>query len=412
MKKIIYISRSSLRFDSRVKYIADSLVKEGYEVLILAEKMYKNLSIIDKSRYTIFRLNTLSGLYAIENNTTSIHNPSESQIKKIQRSFISAIKNLKVRIYITVFLNRLIWNFNCFFKLIKEKPNLIIARDPNTLLVAYIASKFLKIPIIYDSHEIWNASYLYLKSTKIMQKYWDIVERQIIKKVFCTFITTESKRDILKNKYKIESIYVVKNTSPYQEIHKSNQLREEFNIQDNIKILIYQGQMSQIRGIFDIVDAIEFIDGIALIFMGMGDDVDNMVKYVQSKNLSFKVFFKSVVKPEEVIQSISSADIGIQPFHYTENIYSEISIKLLECIMAGLACIGVDFPEIKRIIENNNLGFTFQSGNVKMLEEQILKLINNPELLEKCKKNSLHVRHQYSWEVDEKVLLQKVKECL
>ncbi|HOD54938.1 MAG TPA: glycosyltransferase, partial [Candidatus Cloacimonadota bacterium] len=316
---------------------------------------------------------------------------------------------MKLRTYIFITLNRIFWNLGALIKIISINPDLIIGRDPNTLLISYVASKLLNKPIIYEPHEIWDSSNLYLRSTKPMQVYWNLVEKLLIKKVNITFTTTESKRKILSERYGVDNVYVLRSTSPFRELRHSINLKKQYNIPEDKLLLIYHGQLGRIRGVFDLVDAIKDLDDYVLLFMGMGNDIYELMQYVKQLSLNHKIFFKDAVNPDDIVENIASADIGIQPFHYSENIYNEISNKLLECIMAELPTIGVDFPEIKRIIIGENIGFVYKSGDIKQLKIVLQEIAQNRCILNKFKENCRNIKHQYSWEIDEKILLEKVR---
>ena len=118
MKKIVYVSKSTMRFDSRVKNIAHSLATYPYQVTVLAEKLYKDLKREDGKEYRILRMPTLSGLYSSESSITLETNEIKNSIKLSAR-IKHTIKHFKLRIYLVVFFNRLIWNISALIELIK-----------------------------------------------------------------------------------------------------------------------------------------------------------------------------------------------------------------------------------------------------------------------------------------------------
>jgi glycosyltransferase involved in cell wall biosynthesis len=158
-----------------------------------------------------------------------------------------------------------------------------------------------------------------------------------------------------------------------------------------------------------LVDAIKGLNEYILIFMGMGNDIYELMQYVKTCELDDQIFFKDAVNPEDIVENIASADIGIQPFHYSENIYNEISNKLLECIMAELPTIGVNFPEIENIILGHNIGFVYESENIEQLRHILKHIANNRSILTELKENCKKIKKLYSWEVDEKILIEKVR---
>jgi glycosyltransferase involved in cell wall biosynthesis len=82
----------------------------------------------------------------------------------------------------------------------------------------------------------------------------------------------------------------------------------------------------------------------------------------------------------------------------------------------GKAVLSSDIPENVEPLGGN--GFYFRSGNTKDLENKLLKLLDNPTILEEAGKNAQQVaRNEYSWEkianktehLYREVLLEKAK---
>ena len=76
--------------------------------------------------------------------------------------------------------------------------------------------------------------------------------------------------------------------------------------------------------------------------------------------------------------------------------------------MAGLAIVANNYPEMKRIVKNEELGEVVNYHNIEEIRNAIKKVIKK-ENLETYKKNSQNARKKYSWEVDESKLLEILK---
>jgi len=405
MKKISVLVWNDFTHDKRVKNISKTFSENGYNVTVIAAKSYKGLPVSEKEKVNIIRIPQFSSLYSKKKNISS-----ESMMrKKMQKKILfKYTKNNKVRIYITAFLNWFSFNLGLLFVGIFTKPDIVYANDLDTLTVGYVISKICRAKLIFDSHEIWFYGSKFLNSSKIRQLMWRILQKNLIKKPDAVIVTTNTRARYLEKQYNLNKVYTIRNCSRYKTINPTTLFRDEFNIHQEIPILVYHGAIAEIRGIFTIVDAVKSIENIAVVFMGLGPDIINLKEYIAQYKLENRIFVKDAVSPEKVLDYIASADVGIQLFHYTFNHYTVISNKLLECIMAGLAIIANDYPEMKQIVENEDLGSVVDYRNIAEIRVAIEEVIKK-ENLEKYKKNSQNVRKKYSWEVDEAKLLETIE---
>jgi len=76
----------------------------------------------------------------------------------------------------------MLFNCNLFFKLLFKKCDLLYANDLDTLLPNYLISRIKRIPIIYDSHELF-CEVPELKSSPLKRKIWLSVEGWIVPKL-------------------------------------------------------------------------------------------------------------------------------------------------------------------------------------------------------------------------------------
>jgi len=402
-KKVLIIVWNNFTHDKRVMNISDSLVNNEYKVTVIAAKEQKGLSLFEQKGYRIFRIPLFSSLYSLQNKFEI--NGLKQQGKK-RYSIKSFLKNNRLRKMITAFLNWAGFNFGVLSKGLFLKPDIIHANDLDTLTVGYILSKLLKTKLIFDSHELWLLGNKYDHSSKLRKWWWRFIQKKLISEVDKLIVTTEYRGELLKKQYNLKNINVIHNCPKYVEVKKSDVLRQEYGIPTDNVILLYQGLLTEKRGIFAIVDAIKSIGKVITIFMGMGNDKKKLEEYIVEKQLEGRMFVKDAVAPNELQKYTSSADIGLQLLYNTDiNHYSTISNKLLEYFMAGLAIVASDFPEINKIITENNNGIVVDPENKVQIRKAITKLVTNRDLLESFKLNSKNNRHKYTWEEEEKVLL-------
>lgn len=407
MKKVLIVVWNNFTNDKRVMNISSSLSNNNFAVSVIAAKEQRKVLLFEKKEYLVFRIPLFSSLY-------SKHSKNVSDSQKMSGSsfsFKTKIKNNRFRKMITAFLNWAGFNCGVFFRGLILKPDIIYANDLDTLTVCFLLSRILKTKLIFDSHELWLYGNKYENSTDLHKWWWRLIQRKLIFIVDRIIVTTKYRSDVIKKQYNLNKVYVIQNCPTYVNVKSCNFLRLEFNIPANNLIILYQGLLTRKRGIFSIVDVVENMNNVTTVFMGMGNDKLELKKYIDEKHLGESVFVKDAVVPAELLKYTSSADIGLQLLHNTDiNHYSTISNKLFEYIMAGIAVIGSDFPEIRKIVTENEIGLLVDPKNTDEIRSAILKMVNDREFLESCKLNSKNNRHKYTWEEEEKKLLRIVRE--
>ncbi len=388
--------------DKRVINISSSFIDIDYRVLVIAAKEYQGLPTYQKKGYVVNRIPLFSSLYS--KNQRIYHTIDPNQTKS---SLFQSLKNNYVRIVITAFLNWITFNVGVLNKGLSYRPNLVYANDLDTLTIAYIIARIFKAKLIYDSHEIWLHGNKFDSASWLRKKWWIFIEKRLIKKANTVIVTTSYRADYLKKYYSLNHIEVIRNCPRFENIQSSSLLRDEFNIKSDQVVLLYQGLLIAKRGIFSIIDAVTDYPEVSVVFMGMGKDMQDLISYIDEKGVNDRVFVKDAVSPNQLLAYTASADIGLQLLDNSGvNHYSTISNKLFEYIMAGLAIIASDFPEIRNIVVNNELGLVVDPDDGDAIKKAIKSLITNTTFLKQCKFNSRKIRSKYTWENEEIILRQ------
>lgn len=407
MNKIVVLVKNNFTNDRRVHNTALSLSKYNNKIQIIALKTYRQLPSKEYNIYKIRRIPIFSTIYSKQ--LQQIERLKKSSKKK--NPIIALIKNNKLRISIIAFLNSLFYDVGSLFWTLINNPKIIWANDLNTLGIGFLAAKICNAKLIYDSHEIFTEGNSFASYTSIGKKILRKIEEKIIKKADVVIVTTNYRKNYLEKKYNIEDINVVMNCYNYIDIDKTDLFREEFLISNNKTIFLYQGLIHRKRGIFMLVDAILECENAVLIFMGNGSDKGNLYDYIVKKNCSNKVFIKDAVPMNEIIKYTSSADVGFQLLQNSGiNHYSTISNKVFEYIMAEIPIIASDFPELRKLIVNNEIGFVVNQDDKTEIVKVITNIIEDNEKRIKFMENIKKVKHQYTWENEEKKIERIINE--
>ena len=115
-----------------------------------------------------------------------------------------------------------------------------------------------------------------------------------------------------------------------------------------------------------------------------------------------RVRFIPTVPLSELLHYTASADIGVQPIENTcLNHFSTDSNKLFEYVQAGLPVIASDLPEIRRVVNEHELGVLVPAGDSPALAAAINELVRDPAKRAKFSDNAKRAAEALSWEAQE-----------
>jgi len=281
--------------------------------------------------------------------------------------------------------------------------DILHCNDLNTLPIGFIIKKFFnkKVQIVYDAHEyeteINGLTGIQKKLTKKLEKF-------LIKYTNKVIIVSNAIADEYVKLYNIPKPALVLNTPPFKKIQKKDIFRETLNIPKDKTIFLYQGGFSSGRGIEILLDTFKSIDDekSVIVFMGYGP-LEDLIK-ASEKNYK-NIYFHKAVAPDVLLGYTSSADFGILFYENScLNHYYCSPNKMFEYLMAEIPVIVSNLYEMKRLVEQNNIGVVAQENSPNGLEDSILKAVklDKKELYQNIQK----VKAIYNWEEQEKVLLE------
>lgn len=324
---------SSYIVDSRVTNETSSLAKEGYDVTVLC-------------------LNS-KGLKCKE-----FYGDVE-----IKRTGICT--KGKIFSYISAYV-QMLWI------ILKSDFKLIHAHEITSLPVAIIASLLKRKKVIYDSHELWSESH-HKTSNKFIISTISYIERMLCKNI--TIITvSESICEYLKAHFNNKDVHVVRNIPSYKHTGKYNLIREMFEISERDKVFIYQGLLSEARGVDLILDAAinvskDIESGLAFVFFGFGE----YAKEIEQKSkLYSNIYYGGNIPQKNLLKYTSSADIGLHGIKNTclNHDYC-LPNKVFEYALSGIPIIVPNLTELSAFLDEYKVGLDYEQNNVESLESSI-----------------------------------------
>lgn len=290
---------------------------------------------------------------------------------------------------------------------LNENFDIITVRKYTFLPIGFITAKILNVPLIYDIHELESLQAGQSWKQRLVAKLFELL---FIKHCSAVIVVSPSIADWYKKTYSLKHVSTVMNCPRFEDIlgeKKSNQkrLRQEFGLKETTKILIYVGGLFEERNLPGIIKLMELpkMRNLALIFMGYGPFASEIKQHsLYNKN----IFLKNAVAQNEVVSTISGADISIMLPVKGDSLSHEYSLpnKFFQSIMANVPFISTNLPTIAALIEKHEIGYTVSKhDDYNALQDYIFQLAADED---KNNENLKKASHIFNWENQEQILIE------
>ncbi len=276
------------------------------------------------------------------------------------------------------------------------------SHDLNTLYVGAMCKKGTGARLIYDSHELQTERN---RMTKWWRRWAAWNERRWLPFANAMIVASPSWVGINRQKYgKVpEPSVSIINTPELEQIDVPQDLRGELNIPDDAPILLYQGSIQENRGIEPAIDAITLLPKAVLVVLGYGYHRPALEADVRKRGLTDRVKFFGPIPNDELLGWTAAADIGMcNIVNSSLSYYTSLPNKLFEYIIAGIAVIGSDSPEIGRIVQEEGVGEVADPIAPESLAEAARLILSD---LDRYRAATKPAAEKYNWGIEEQKLL-------
>lgn len=292
-------------------------------------------------------------------------------------------------------------NRKIFKKALELDADLYHFHDPELFWIGYKLKRKGK-KVIYDIHEdvpaaIMSKPYIRTSIRKSVSIVVKAIENFFAKKYTGCITATPFIRD--------RFLTINPNTIDINNYPKLNELSPiEGQTKQREQAVCYVGIMTEIRGLEQILDAMELVDA-KLYLAGMFYDEDFKIK-LQSKPAWSKVVWCGFLNRKEMAEMISKVRAGFVLFHPEPNHINAQPNKLFEYMSAKLPVICSDFPLWNELIYKNNCGYTVNPFDTKEIVKALNLVLSNDELIYNLGNNGYQaVYDKYNWEAEKSKLI-------
>lgn len=168
--------------------------------------------------------------------------------------------------------------------------------------------------------------------------------------------------------------------------------------------ICYCGGVSRIRGISQMIDAMEDVEGTLVL---AGPFPNDLQEEVSARKGWEKVDYRGVLPKAQVDRIYSESVVGLCIYLVTPNNVNSNPNKLFEYMNAGMPLVCSDFSLWSEIVEKGECGVCVNPENPKEIAKEVNYLLLNRDVSSQLGENGRKiVREKYNWNVEEKKLFQ------
>lgn len=291
------------------------------------------------------------------------------------------------------FLFYFFYNIRIFFVLLFTKFDVIHSVDLDTLPAGFLACIIKRKKLVYDSHEYFT-EVPELVGRPFVKKVWLTIEKLLVPRVDVAITVG----------YNISKIYSQKYKNQFHVVRNCPEIKNHIIKPKKSGYILYQGALNMGRGLEALIVAMKTIP-MKLKIAGGGDLDENLKKLVVEQQLSDKVEFLGLIKPEELIHHTSQAFIG---YNVMENIglsyYYSLSNKFFDYIHSGVPVITNQFPEYNDLNNTYNC-CVFAEANSKDISNVINLLLDDSVKYKNLKDNCISASKELNWDIEKNKLI-------
>ena len=270
----------------------------------------------------------------------------------------------------------------------------IASSGPITVGIPGLISKiFTKKKLVYEVRDLWPEVPIEVGVIKnvFLKKVAYFFEKKLYENASLVVGLSPGIRDHIINNFNHKNVISVTNSA------NLNLFGEKIYFDDNILnendfYGIYTGNIGEINNSFWLVDAArnlknKNIYNIKIVLIGDGQLKPEIISIIKKEKLINLIHFNLMPK-ERLVPFIQNANVSFVPLSPNPILDTSSPNKFFESLAAGVPVIQTTKGWIKDYIEINNVGFNLDGNDSESLSELLIKLKNNPKILDKMKQKS------------------------
>lgn len=344
-KKIYLCVTNDLRFDQRLRRMADTLASMGQEVVLVGRRKRGESSI--KSDHSFKRLTCW--------------------VAKGPFFYLE-------------------YNIKLFFYLFFRQWDIVVANDADSLLACGAARILRRKMLVYDSHELFT-EVPELKGKYVVRLVWHLIQRFFVPFSVLALTVGDKIAVRLTDMYG-KKFYAIRNVPS---LKVASGQRSE-------KIMLYQGTLNVKRGIEEAINSLTVLKDWKLWIAGTGPIEEQLKTLVVSENLEDRVVFYGGVSPEQLHDLTCTATVGLNMLSSDSlNYYFSLANKFFDYVQAEIPSICMNYPEYQKLNEQFEVAILVEDCSSDALISAI-NTLEDEDLATRLVANCEAAKQEWNWE--------------
>ncbi len=293
------------------------------------------------------------------------------------------------------------WQIRLLMELLRTSCEAIWANDLDTLLPAYLASKWHGVPLVYDSHEFFTEA-AGLTGRPLQRGVWLRLERWLYPRIASVITVNDSIAEAYVSRYpNARSVKprVVRNMPLKRPIPSDHvDWRNKLGIPADAVFIVLQGAyLDKDRGVIQAVEALRSQLHWYMVVVGAGAEFDWARSQVES--LEGRLICLPKMPFEELCTLTAAADLGFSLDRGIHgNYWFSLPNKLFDYIHAGIPVVASPMPEVQKIVHKWQVGAVIKDHGPGSIAEAVEEVLSVPRVdwTSRCAKAS----EQLNWQAE------------
>ncbi len=180
-------------------------------------------------------------------------------------------------------------------------------------------------------------------------------------------------------------------------------------------LVMYHGGMMPGRGIETLLRLTERNPNICAVILGNGDEryLDSLKRMALELGIESRVIFHPAVPLDELWKYVGAVDLSLMMISgKAKSYFFALPNKFFESIQALTPIIASNFPEMKRLIDQYNIGLTCDPEDLDAINACVEKMRTDKDFYNQCKENLHKAKKDLCWENEKHVLEEALESIL